>query len=308
MKSARKAFRITLLALLALGERINAAEWNSWAAAYIQSGFRQTVVAVFPLAAPRSTISLPESVRYSKVIDFGTDGRTLYVQTDRGILKILLGSLDQDLIPGTQDLASIWSLTVVRRDGRLFVSGIAGGRCGTFEIDGHSREPVPVLAGRYPQCGGGGGVVSPDAMQEVRKTQVGLRVTDLRTGASRVIRGFESGGKFDDFALWLHRLAWSPDGRWISVVDDNGRIILCDADSLTSKRYLGRSFGRAPVQWSPDSKYVLVEQARLRCTLDLYFTSLTAINIETGEKTAIKASQCAVGPGWLGWIDASVIR
>jgi hypothetical protein len=304
-----KVCPVALIMSLGFYGQTSAVDSKQWAAAYVQSGFREPVVTIFPLSGPKSEVDLPASVRNSKGVDFGADGKTLYIQTIRGVVNIQLGSPeDKGVIAGSEGLGSIWSLTAIRPAGRVFVSGIAEGQCGTFEINAVSPEPLAVLAGRYPQCGGGGGVVSPDGMREVRHSRAGLVVADFDNGATRVIKGFEIGQISGDFAAWLHRLAWSPDGRWISVVDDAGRIALVDADSLVRKRYLGRSSGRSPVQWSPDSRYLLVQRSGIKCTLNLYFASLEAVNVETGERTLIKSAQCAIGPGWLGWVDASLIR
>jgi hypothetical protein len=102
-------------------------------------------------------------------------------------------------------------------------------------------------------------------------------------------------------------VAWSPDGRWISAIKDDGRIVLIDSDDTERRRDRGPA-GGGPVEWSPDSKYMLAPRSQLRCALSLYFESLEAIEVETGKRILIKTSRCEVGPGWSGWIDPAIAR
>jgi hypothetical protein len=201
----------------------------------------------------------------------------------------------------------MWSLTVVAATGRIFFSGMAGGYCGTFEVNPADGTQRAVLEGGAPVCGGGGGVVSPDGTRSVRHVRGELRVTDLRNGASQVVSGFKDEATTEELN-WLNSTAWSPDGRWISVVDASGRVTLIDADDFGRRKRLGSTAGGVAVSWSPDSRYLLVSKSGLRCTSSLYFVSLEAVDIETGRRIEFGSSRCQVTGGWAGWLDPSIAQ
>lgn len=260
------------------------------------------------MAGPKLTITLPDEIRNSTVSAFGLDGQSIYLsEPGEGIIRIDFNPIRKTTIRGSSGLGSIWSLTVVERSGLTFVSGTASGQCGTFEINPTTGARRVLLAGAYPLCGGGGGVVSPDGKRAVRHIRGDLFITELGTGANRIIKGFEDKATPDDVS-WLHKLAWSPNGRWISVVEANGRIVLIASDETDRRKYLGNSAGAAPVSWSPDSRYLLVHKSGLRCALYLYFDSFEAIDIETGTTIAIKSSRCEVSSGWAGWVNSAIAR
>jgi WD40 repeat protein len=49
-------------------------------------------------------------------------------------------------------------------------------------------------------------------------------------------------GKFANFS-WFGKIAWSPDGRWISVVGEDGQIVLIDSNDTRRQKHLGSSSG-----------------------------------------------------------------
>lgn len=294
---------VLLLTTPGLGARAGAAAVPKWEAVDIQTASQEPSVTLFPITGPKSTVRLPEGLRNSTVIGFGPDGRAIYIKTGDGIIMVEFNPLRQTIVPGSAGLGSISSVTIAG-SGHIFVSGMAGGRCGTFDIDPRSGTQRVVLAGAYPQCGRAEGVVAPDGRRAVRHVVGHLLITELGTGGSRTIGGFESKEASDDFA-WFRRIAWSPDGRWISVVGDDGQIVLIDSDDTQRRRRLGSSSG-GPVSWSPDSKYVLVSKSELRCSLYLYFSSLEAVEVETGKRIGIKSSRCEVGAAWFGWLEPSI--
>ena len=53
----------------------NCVDAKQWVAAYILSAIREPVMTLFPAGAPRMFVNLPEAVRYSAVVAFGSDGR-----------------------------------------------------------------------------------------------------------------------------------------------------------------------------------------------------------------------------------------
>lgn len=305
--SMRRLWTIALLSGFWIGAESAATDAPSWAAANIQPGLEKPVITLFPIAAPKLMVPLPAGLRNLGFCTFGVDGKTIYVQNHpaEAITKLEFNPLRETAIPGTSGFASIWSLAVVKRSGRIVISGSAGGQCGTFEIDPIARTRRALLAGAYPLCGGG--EVSPDGQRAVRHVMGNLRLTELGTGASRVIKGFGSSTTTDD-VTWLHSMAWSPDGRWISVVDQDRRIFLIDSDDIERRRHLGSSSGGVSVIWSPDSRYLLVPMSGFRCALYLYFVSLDAVDVETGRRTRIKSSRCEVSSGWVGWIDPSIAQ
>lgn len=279
-----------------------------WAAAYIDTASETPAAILFPVAGSKLTVALPDEIRNSAVSAFGPEGQSIYVsEPGEGIVRINFNPVRQTTIRGTSGLGSIWSLTVARVSGLIFVSGMASGQCGTFEINPETSTRRVVLAGAYPLCGGGGGVVSPDGKRAVRRFRGNLLMTELGTGASHVVKGFEDKAIAGDVP-WLHRVAWSPDGRWISVVDGKGSIVLIASENTDRRKLIGTSAGGAPVSWSPDSRYLLAHKSGLRCALYLYFDSLEAIDIETGSTFGIRSSHCEVGSGWAGWIDPAIAQ
>ena len=80
---------------------------------------------------------------------------------------------------------------------------------------------------------------------------------------------------------------------------------MIDATDTSRRRNIGAS-GNGPVEWSPDSKYLLLLKSELRCSA--YFESLEVLDVENGKRSVIKSSHCEVGRGWVGWIDPDAVR
>jgi hypothetical protein len=195
---------------------------------------------------------------------------------------------------------------VTQPAGRIFVSGINKGQggCGTFEIDPDAGTLQTLLAGAFPDCGGGGGAISPDGKRVLSHAGQELSVRDLETGSIEVIKGIPGGPNQYD-VTWPFKATWSLDGRWISTIVRD-RVILIDATNTSRRRNLGP--GSVPVVWSQDSKYLLLSTSQLRCAPSLYFESLESVEVQTGKRSVIKSSRCEVGPGWFGWIDSGAVR
>jgi hypothetical protein len=245
---------------------------------------------------------------------FGAEGKAVCALTEQGIMKVGLKPLRTEIVAGTSGvMGSIWSLTTLKQSGYIFVSGRAAkAECGTFKVDLNAGTMRSILSGPLPRCGGGGGAVSPDGMRMVRYSEGNLELTELESGAVRRIGGFGGGTKWDavrpeamDFAEfdWMHRASWSPDGRWISVVDKRYRIVLIDAGNFDRRRVLGAAVRFSSAAWSPDSKYLVVAEDN-----DLLRSgSIKAVNIETGKWMKIKKNPYSAAPHrYIGVLDASI--
>jgi DNA-binding beta-propeller fold protein YncE len=270
------------------------------------------------MAGAMETVTLPAALPWSLTVNaFSPDGKAMYVQkadgSSDGIIKVEFKPARQSVLRGTIGLRTIWHLTVAQPSGRIFVSGLnknPQGGCGTFEIDPDAGTFRILRAGKYPDCGGGGGAISPDGKRLLSYEGEDSTVVELETGAVHVIRGIIRGirgGPDQADVIWYRRATWSPDGRWISVTPVDKELVLIDATDTSRRRTLGSS-GGAPVVWSPDSKYLLLSKSESQCAPYLYFESLEVIDVETGKRTVIKSSHCEVGPGWAGWIDLEAIR
>jgi hypothetical protein len=287
------------------------ADSPSLCAAYIHPGNNGALLTLFPADGPQVTIPLPSGLPGSLTLNaFGPDGKSVYLQkadgSFEGIIKIEFKPPRQGVVPGSAGLGSIWHLTVSQPGGQIFLSGIdkSLSGCGTFEIDPDAGTFRTLLAGAYPDCGGGGGAISPDGKRVLSHVGQELSVRDLETSSNEVIHGISGGpSKYD--GTWPYKANWSPDGRWISTILRD-RVVLIDATNTSRRRNLGH--GRVPVMWSQDSKYLLLSASQLRCAPYLSFESLESLDVQTGKRSVIKSSRCEVGPGWFGWIDPGVVR
>jgi hypothetical protein len=256
-------------------------------------------------------LPLPSGLPASLTLNaFGPDGKAVYVQradfSFEGIIKIEFKPARQSLVPGSAGLGTIWHLTISRPGGQIFLSGIDKNlrRCGTFEIDPDAGTFRTLLVGAYPDCGGGGGAISPDGKRVLSHVGEELSVRNLETDSNEVVHGIPGGPSQSD-GTWPYKATWSPDGRWISTILRD-RIILIDATDTSRRRNLGH--GSVPVVWSQDSKSLLLSTSQLRCAPSLYFESLESLDVQTGKRSVIKSSRCEVGPGWFGWIDSDAVR
>ena len=73
-----------------------------------------------------------------------------------------------------------------------------------------------------------------------------------------------------------------------------------DAKNLARRRILGHS----ELNWSPDSLYLLGMKQYDRC--GPYYGTLEAINVQTGERTTIKSSECQVNQATTGWVSSDI--
>ena len=308
---------IIMLGAGCLGSQVLNSSSPPFSPAYMHPGADgHPELTLFLATAPATKVPLPPGLSSSLTISsFDPDGTAIYVQDSNpgaldGIRKIEFKPARQSILPGTTGLGAIWHLTVSRPSGSIFVSGIAsrlrGSECGTFKLNQDAEKPAKMLAGSFPECGGGGGDVSPDGKQVLGYAQGDLCLIDLADGAIHAIQGIK--GLTRDDLTWKGEVAWSPDGQWIVAALDHRRTILIDAKMPSRQKSLGTP-GNGRVVWSPDSKHLLLLASQGRCTPSLgYFESLETLNVETGERRVVKNSQCKVAGGWIGWIDPQAVQ
>lgn len=281
---------------------------------YPSGGYRACAHAVPHRWAPVDGPSAQQAAfePQSQRVQFGRQG-DLCPNASRwsdGIRKIEFNPARQSVIPGSVGLGAIWHLTVSRPSGTILVSGISekGGNagCGTYEIDPDAGTLRTLRAGAYPNCAGGGGAISPDGKHILSSTGEELSVIDLSTGAVEVVEGLGAGLAQRD-VTWRSEVSWSPDGRWIAAILNHSRIVLIDAADTSKRRNIGAA-GNGPLEWSQDSKYLLLLKSELRCATSLYFESLQVLEVATGKRQLIKSSHCEIGPGWVGWMDPETLR
>ena len=139
------------------------------------------------------------------------------------------------------------------------------------------------------------GPISPDGKRLLNYKGNRLNLLDLETGAMHSLEnGLEEGN-------------WSPDGRWIAA-SGSGRNVRIDAMNISQRRNLGRQSGFAnQLEWAPDSKHLLLlKSAPWACGGQ--FESLEILDVESGKRSMIKSSHCAVSYPYIGWIDPESVR
>lgn len=264
---------------------------------------------LFPIAGPEVSVPLPKDLPGDfRFIAFGSDGTAIYGQTNDsksrdGITKIEFKPVRQVIIPGSVGLSTIWNLAVLKPMGRIFVFGwsktVGTGECGTFEIDPGSGTLNILRVGILPDCGGGGGPISPDGKRILRSPRSRgnyLGMLDLATGLVQPI------------GIGMSGATWSPDGRWIAAIQGPSgasSVVLIDATNTSQRRNLGRT-DDSQAQWSPDSRYLLIARQGLQCGPDLW--SLEMIDVETGKRSEVKSSHCKIFENGTGWLDPKVVQ
>lgn len=268
------------------------------------------VLNLFPLDGPARAVALPDNLPSDfSPVAFGPDGRTIYGVSRRpgegsGIWKIEFRPTRASRVPGSNGLAGIWHLTVALHSGRLLVSGPSkrtdSGECGSFEIDPETGAFRTLRAGKFPDCGASAGPISPDGKRAVTSAGKQLALIELETGATHVIKGIDAGDLSGPGFPIVSKCEWSHDGRWIACNRDD-RIVLIGVDNTSERKHLGRS-GGGSVQWSPDSKEILLAKSQFVCGFGAW-GSLWVVDVSTGKRRMIKSSHCEIVPSLIGWID-----
>ena len=248
---------------------------------------------VFPFDAGAYTVPLPFTLSY---VAYPADARSLYgvgapmEQRPRGLLQIEFNPVRVAPVRGTSELGMFSVAVPLERD-EILVSGRYGEACGVFEIapqSGRVRMVTQNSTCEYAKSWLRLSL-SPDGRRAVGYRKPRLELIDLGSGTVRSLgEGFVAG-------------AWSPDGKWLAVVegDRKNRTILLDADSLAPRRALGAS----NVQWSPDSRYLLGERTGL---CPPYWATFVAVDAQTGKERTVSSSRCKVNLSTAGWVSDGI--
>jgi len=306
-----KRLRILMVVGCAGLQALGAAE--NFSAAVIHPGDKGLVLTLYPMTGTALDAPLPPGLPRDVTVNaFSAKGNAIYLQkadyqSSEGIFKVEFQPLRKSIVDGTAGFRSIWNMAVLL-SGRVVVSGISKirGECGTFEIDPIAGKVRTLLAGPFPDCGGGGGAISPDGRRVVSYSGKELSIVSLEDGAVTRINGIPGQLSHTD-VTWPHKASWSPDGKWISVFLKNGDILLLDTSDTSKRTNLGPS-GGPPAVWSPDSKHLLVSKSEFRCSKYLYFQSLESIDVTTHHRQVIQSSHCRIGLGWFGWVDLEAVQ
>ena len=266
------------------------------------------ILLLFPSAGPDTSVVLPVGLLTNfLILCFSADGQAIYGQTNNParstgeILRIDLKSMRQSAVPGSAGFKTIWHMTVSLPPTRIFVSGCAHTsriECGAFEIDPQSGTQKRLISGDLGPVQNLG-PVCPDGRMIAVPIGKKLCLLNLETGLTRS-KNTVASGMLSAAGTWISQCAWSPDSRWLVAVGDR-RIALIDASEPVPPRYLGPGYWR--IEWSPDSKYLLVRRPQLSCAPTLYGQSLEIIDRDTGKRVPVKGSHCRISGGAFGWVS-----
>jgi hypothetical protein len=262
--------------------------------------FDHDAVYVFPDGGQEFSLRLPPDVpAAANLIGFASSGRSAYVQIPSAavlhlsdeLIQVDFSPLRLFSIPGSGGLGEIISVAS-SLSGSLLVTTAYGqqGLCGAYEIDASHgrRRPILTVPAR-PDCRFGPMQVNPDGKHVLVADNLSVKVVDVATGAVTLSGIFGRGG-------------WSPDGNWLAFWRE-GEITLFDGRTFLKRRRFRASSVDGHLVWSPDSKRILFVQKELRCFLRGDYESIALLDIETGKKSVISSSHCAVTNSQMGWID-----
>ena len=281
------------------------------AAIYLENSDSEAVK-VFPFDGQALTIPLPLCLGRAK---FGPDGKSLYgtnltrlqpyiTRPSRGLSRIEFNPTRANMVPGTSTF-DIKSFAVAVRQDKVVITGGNGRSCGVFEIllpAGTSRQ---VLAYDCSYRWAWDLLsLSPDGEQAVATVgsysdhDLHLELIDLVHGTTK------------PFGSTFLVGVWSPDGKWIAITENRTeRIFLIDPHSPSHRRSLG-SGTSVPPEWSPDSRYLLIWKYSLfRCGFYVDIeapATLETLDIETGNRSSIRSSQCQLERGTAGWLSGEI--
>ena len=276
-----------------VGLEINGAAYPAW-------------LNVFPLVGKELRVPLrPRLVGGFYSLATSPNGRAIYGLSSgegyEGLKKLEFNPVRLSTVPASAGLVQITSLTASPVSGKLFVSAttrVSGkAECGDFEIDPSTGTNRLLRLGTRPDCGG---PVSPDGRFELHRAADQLSLLDLTTGARTPI-----GTGMRYLPLGSQWAAWSPDNRWIAAVfsqSGTNTLTVIDVRNPEKIRSLGTADG--PLVWSPDSRYLLIENSQVSCWATLYGMSLQIVDVGTGKRTLVKNSHCRIAAGTFLWLDA----
>lgn len=274
-----------------------------YSAAFISEG----KLVVFPFEGTPHTIDLPATMGGAT---FSANGRAIYgiaqVAGDdrRRLIAVTIKPSHISSLPHSGEFNKINSLAVNLTGDRAVVSAMyihdGTSDCGLFQLDmsdGRVERIVDNLGGSCDFLSSWNQLsFSADGARMVGSAGKGqLGVINLRE--HRVER------------LWPGAAAWwSPDGRWIAALSysDKPEIELIRvSDFAVEQKFDG---GSARLQWSPDSRYLLVVGSGLCGIGTGYFGTLQMLDVQTGQRMPISSSKCKVNFMTTGWVSDDVLK
>src|SRR5579872_5751667 len=218
------------------------------------------VLREFPLEGKPLTVHLPVCLGLTL---FGPDGRSLYgtnatplTYESLGLSKIEFNPIRASMVPGTSTFG-IKSFAVSIREDKLIIAGARPGSkgwsCGVFEILLPAGEVRQVLTYDCSYRWSWDHLsLSPTGKEAVATVgsntdhDLHLELIDLVHGTTKSL---VSGS-------WVG--VWSPDGKWIAILEGRSpHIFLIDPRNPSQRRSLGHTSSIRP-EWSPDSRYLLL--------------------------------------------------
>jgi hypothetical protein len=263
---------------------------------------------VFPLSRGKELrVSLASSLGLPV---YSANGRVIYglVNQPGGLSDLVAVRLKPSgitVLPGSGRFSLISGLAVNASETLAIISARyesdPARPCGVFEIDFKTGDIAQVAGNAVPGCGYLAAwthlSLSPDGRFAVGTTGKG-RLGLINLKERRITK------------LWVGTTAsWSPDGRWIAATtfESPMEIELLDALTGAKRRSLGSDV-TGELQWSPDSRYLLVSGNSLCGLFTGYAGTLAALDIESAERFTIGSSRCRVSLMTTGWVSDEVFE
>jgi hypothetical protein len=264
---------------------------------------------VFPFDGEEVTLDLPSG---TSAQIFSADGNKVYGfarSTDAEAPPVVVASIippSLTAVEASRGLRDVQSIAADADGGIVAVTGVnrhyGVQECGVFELDVAKATAEHIVNNPSGECFDFVSLwnqlsLSPDGSRLVGRAGKGqLGLISLRE--HRVEK------QWPGAAAW-----WSPDGRWIAALtyESPAEIDLIRAGDLSIRRKLGHDTG-GRLQWSPDSRYLLLLDWGACGVGSGYFGTLKMLDIESGERTAIKSSTCKVNHSSVGWVSDDVLK
>jgi WD40 repeat protein len=214
-----------------------------------------------------------------------------------GLLRLELSPIRVTSIPETADFRMVNGVAISKRQDRVILSGRHVARrspaCGIFEVDlrsGLARTIVENSTCEY-SLSWVRLSLSSDMKRLVAFRKPRLELIDMEQGTVQSLGEQYIAG------------AWSPDGKWLAVLEggSENRTVLLDAATLAKRRV----FGTSNLQWSPDSRFLLGVRSE-HCAPK--WASLMAIDVQSGKETPFEASRCRINLNTTGWVNSHVAQ
>jgi hypothetical protein len=264
---------------------------------------------IFPFDRVEMTIDLPSNFNGNI---FSADGRRIYGLAGASETKsppIVVATIKPPVvssIKASQGLSYIKSVAADADGGILAVSAVyqhdGAQECGLFELNIEKGSIQHIL--NNP---GGGCFDFVSSWNQLSLSPDGSRlIATAGSGQLAVINLHERRIEktWPGAAAW-----WSPDGKSIAALtfESPSEIILVNSSDLSTRRTLGHdSSGR--LQWSPDSRNILILDRGLCGVVTGYFGTLQVLDIETGQRKTISNSRCKVNLTSTGWVSDDMLN